>query len=138
MNNRGWIKIIEAFIAVMLIAIVLLIVINQGYIGKSDSSSKFYDLQLSVLREIELNNDMRVEILFAEMGGVSENNAGEVYELIESRIPDLECDAIICGLNSVCAHDYISGKEIYAQSVAIAMTLKSEKLRQLKLFCWKE
>ena len=137
MNKRGWIKIVEAFIAVMLIAIVLLIVINKGYIGKSDSSSKIYDLQLSVLREIELNNLMREEILL----GISprEVDSGEVFELIDSRMSNLDWDAMICDLDSVCAQqDYVSDKEVYAQSVAIAMTLDSDALRQLKLFCWKK
>ncbi|MBD3247200.1 hypothetical protein GF378_01110, partial [Candidatus Pacearchaeota archaeon] len=53
-DKRGWIRIIEAFIAVLLVAGALLIVINQGYIGKADISEQVYEVQLAILREIEL------------------------------------------------------------------------------------
>ena len=39
-NKKAWIRIIEAFVALLLITGVLLIVINKGYIGKEDVSSK--------------------------------------------------------------------------------------------------
>ena len=62
-NKRGWIRIVEAFIAVLLVAGILLFVINKGYIGRRDISQQVYDAQLAVLREIQLNDTLRTQIL---------------------------------------------------------------------------
>lgn len=136
MNKRGWIKIVEAFIAIMLIAGVLLIVINKGYIGKSDISSKVYKIQLAVLREIELDDGLRGDILTAVLG--EDNIPNGVQNKISNRIPkNLECKAKICELDKICALDsYNTEKDVYAQSVAIVATLQNYDPRQLKLFCW--
>ena len=144
MNKRGWIKIVEAFVSVLLIAGVLLYMINQGYIGKSDISEQVYQAQISVLREIELNNEMRAEIL-----SVSEDNLPVKWEnftdyylediksKIEDRIPDyLKCVGKVCELDKVCEMEQNIDKDVYAQAVAIAAEGDIYSPRQLKLFCW--
>ena len=142
-NKRGWIKIIEAFIAILLITSALLIVVQKGYIGGKDISTKVYESQLSVLREIELDDVLREEVLSESISPpekVTSSNAGGVYEIINKRMPDyLGCEAVICELNVVCALDGAQvEKDIYAQSVAIAATAGRYEPRQLKLFCWRK
>ena len=137
-NKRGWIKIVEAFIAVLLITSVLLIIINKGYIGGKDISQKVYDVQLSILREIELDDSLRAEILGVENIPVEVDENSEVYKRIENRKPAyLKCSAKICDLNVICALDNYPDTDVYVQSVAIATTLQSDAMRQLKLFCWR-
>ena len=136
MNKRGWIRIIEAFIAVLLIAGVLLIVIDKGYIGKNDISEKVYQSQLAVLREIELDSALRQEILNVDLdgGAVVPTN---VSNRISNRMPDyLECASKLCRLDKICALDEYIKKDVYAQAVAITATLEDYSPRQLKLFCW--
>src|SRR3989344_493349 len=65
-DKRGWIRVVEAFVAILLIVGVLLFVINKGYIGKKDISKQVYDAEISVLREIELDDNLREEILKLE------------------------------------------------------------------------
>lgn len=152
-QKRGWIKIVEAFIALMLILTVLLIVINKGYIGKNDISSKVYDVQLSILREIELNDDYRGDILSAiKDRGDNENSLpipweqfegeglSEIKKLIGDRSPNyLTCVAKICEMDLICESNSAPiNKDIYVQSVAITATLDEYAPRQLKLFCWVE
>ncbi len=140
-QKQGWIKIIEAFIAVLLITGALLIVINKGYIGGKDISEKVYEAQKAILREIELDDDLRAEVLDAEIKEVSNMNAKGVYDLIEKRKPDyLECEAVICELDVICALDIpeeAEDKDIYAQAVAIVAIAGKYEPRQLKLFCWR-
>ena len=65
-NKRAWIKIVEAFVAILLVVSVLLIVLNEGYIEKNDISLKVYEIELSILREIQSNNSLRADILNIE------------------------------------------------------------------------
>jgi hypothetical protein len=133
-NKRGWIRIVEAFIAVLLIAGVLLFVINKGYIGKRDISEQVYTVQLAVLREIELDDTLRTQVLEADIEGEVPQ---DIEDKVEDRIPDyLTCEAKICELDSVCALDSFIEKDVYAQPVAIATQGDNPEMRQLKLFCW--
>ena len=132
-NKRGWIRIVEAFIAVLLIAGVLLFVINRGYIGRRDISAQVYEVQLAVLREIELDSDLRLQIL----------TNTEVPSAVESRInmrmPEyLECTSRICDLEKVCPapEEVPLERDIYAQAVAISAEGEEYGPKQLKLFCW--
>ena len=144
MNKRGWIRIVEAFFALLLVAGALLIVLNKGYIGKEDISARVYDLQLSVLREIELDDPLRLKILTAEREGcagictdpipLEDGESGfpqDVQNKINNRMTEaFTCRSKICELN-----DYID-TDVYAQPVAITATLTEYSPRQLKIFCW--
>jgi hypothetical protein len=144
MNNRGWIRIVEAFFSILLIAGVLLIVFNKGYLGGEDISSRVYDLQLSVLREIELDDDLRQKILdindyYLPMEDDHDNFPKEITDRIDARIPDsLTCRSKICELNVICELNKYSKQDIYAQSVAITATIDIYSPRKLVLFCWSD
>jgi len=141
MNKKGWIKIIEAVIAIILVVSVLLIVINQGYIGKKDISLQIYETEILILREIQLDDDLRKSILNADLSNWDEKDFPEdIKEKITERTPNyLECEARICEMGDSCEFWKTSEENIYAQSVAITTTISQEqelKYRQLKLFCW--
>jgi len=140
MKKKGWIRIVEAFIAILLIAGVLLIVINKGYIGTKDISLKVYDAEISMLREIELNTELRKEILILSplpVNWKSEKFPSSVKNLIINKKPNyLECEAKICDLIGICFLDTYIEEDVYSQAVAITASLEYYKPRQLKLFCW--
>ena len=137
-NKRGWIRIVEAFVAILLISGTLLIVLNKGYLKNKDISSKVYDSQISVLREIELNDELRNEILNIP-GLPTENISANVTNKILDRIPTyLECKAKICKMDRICELNSYPNKNVYAQAVAISATSKKYAPRQLKLFCWRK
>jgi hypothetical protein len=139
-NKRGWIKIVEAVTAVLLVTGALLILINQGYFGKSDISSEIYDTQLSILREIQLNDAIRNDILNSSplpVNWTDSNFPESVKDKIGERTPNyLECNARLCAIGDTC--DFVGGdsKDIYAQSVVVSSALEIYDPRQLKLFCW--
>jgi hypothetical protein len=141
-NHKGWIRIIEAFVAILLVAGVLLIVINKGDIGKKDISSTIYDVEISILREIQLNDALRNDIL-SVTPPVEWNDTNfplSIKNKIIDRIPAyLDCEAKICFMDEICELNEYPKKDVYAQSVAITATLQTpeeEHLKQLKLFCW--
>jgi len=144
-SKKGWIKIVEAFIALLLITGALLVVINKGYIGKSDISPQIYQVQVAILREIQLNSEYRTAILNPniippiEWDEFEQKGLGDVKAKLDSRIPDyLECIARICELNKICSLTNIQqiDQDIYAQGVAITAEGDTYNPRQLKLFCW--
>jgi hypothetical protein len=136
-KRRGWIRIVEAFVAILLVAGVLLIVVNKGYIGKEDISNKVYEAQIAVLREIELDNELRQQILGSPGNEEVVEVPNDVKIRIQNRIPDyLECVSKICRLDEICALEEYLEKDIYAQTVAIAATSQEYNPRQLKIFCW--
>ena len=105
MEKRGWVKIVEAFIALLLIAGVLLIVIDKGYIAKTDISSKVYDAEISILREIELDDNLREDILDSDLPMYWDNELfpQNLKNRIDERTPSyLECKAKICEMDEIC------------------------------------
>ncbi|MEN7982289.1 MAG: hypothetical protein ABFQ65_02490 [Nanoarchaeota archaeon] len=144
MNNRGWVRIVEAFFSILLIAGVLLIMVNKGYIGGENISSRVYDLQLSVLREIELNDNLREQILSINENLIPMDDdhlefPEEVTLKINERIPDsFFCRSKICEIDILCELDEYIDQDVYAQSVAITATLEIYDPRQLKIFCWSD
>ncbi|MCF7910658.1 hypothetical protein K9L16_03230 [Candidatus Pacearchaeota archaeon] len=147
MHKKGWLKIVEAFIAIMLVVGVSLILLDQGYFKKDDVSSRVYDSQLTILREVQSNVEFREQVLNTSNENLpikwddfEENNLDVLKETIKSRIPNyLFCKAMICGIDSGCeleVEEHPADKDLYAQTVGIAATTTTYNPRQLKLFCW--
>jgi len=137
-NNKGWIRIVESFIAVLIVIGAAIIVVGGG-IQIEGISEKVYDIEISILREIQLNNTLRSEIL--ETNGTIEwdDFPSETKNKIQNKIVSwLECIAKICTPESLCLLEGESEKSIYAQSVLITSTLDTFNPRQLKLFCWEK
>jgi len=142
-NKRGWIRIVEAFIAILLVAGVILIVINQGNTKKEDISSRVYNAQLSILREIQLNSTARGEILNVSDSVLPLDWANfDSYvptskAKIEERTPSyLDCVGRICSVDDLCVLLNIQVRDIYAEYVVIGSNLETYNPRILKIFCW--
>ena len=147
-SKKAWIRIVEAFISLLLITGALLVVIDQGYIGRSDISEQVYQVQLAILREIELNSDYRTQILKVDnkslpikWGEFPDYNLEEIQGKVNITTPDyLNCIAKICKLDNLC--QYIDAnnldQDIYAQAVAITAEGDTYSPRQLKMFCWSD
>ncbi len=145
-NKRGWIEIIEAFVAVLLIAGVVLIILSKGYFKGEDISNKVYYAELSILREIQNDDQLRTEIAGASSSDpqkslpIEWDDSGfpvNVKNKITSRTPDyLECVGKICDISDTCGFEGETDKDIYSQSISISGTLGGLVYRKLNLFCW--
>lgn len=137
-NNKGWIRIVEAFIAILLVVGAAIIVVGWG-IQREDIPEKVYDIEIPILREIQLNNTLRNEILLTN--GIIELNEFplKTKAKISAKTPGwLECVAKICPPENQCLLVGESEKSVYAQSVLITSTPYIFNPRQLKLFCWEK
>lgn len=138
-NKRGWIKIVEAFVAILLIAGIILVILNKGYTERQDHSEEVYEIEKSILFQIQTNNTLRDYVTNAP-GILPLEGAGiptEINDSIKLNIPSyLECEAKICDLGDGCGFGKNTNKDVYAQSVAISGIQTTYNPRQLKIFCW--
>jgi len=146
-SNRkaSWIKIVEAFFAILLIVGVLLFLISKGYVGKTNNEEKVYRIENSILREIELDDDLRNNVLETTIPGDGQpaSPPQQVEAKIEERKPNyLTCASSVCDPQSACGlpsagGGYPQDTEVYAQSVLITATLdRGYNPKKLKIFCW--
>lgn len=138
MKKHGWVRVVEAFISILLIVGILLTIINKGYLDKSDISSKIYEEENSILKEIELNQTLRNDILSGEQLPIEwENFPQSIKDKIENEISEyVECEARICNVNAICELENYPEKSVYVNSVFISSNLSKYSPRQLRLFCW--
>ena len=141
-EKKGWIRVVESFVAILLITGVVLVILNQGYGSKKNISVKVYDVELSILREIQYNDTLRgdilnVTLLPVEWDDFESKGLTDVKELIIDRIFDyLNCEAKVCSIDDDCISDISFDKDLYVQSIIISATYETYSPRQLKLFCW--
>jgi hypothetical protein len=141
-NKKGWIRLIEVFISIVLLIGVLLVVASKtNSINKNDLNNEIYKSEIAILRDIELNNTLRNEILSVTPPLEWDYFGDAGLQDVKSRIIYLsplifECKAKICLIDDkACILDGLSGENVYAESVIISGNLTLYSPRQLKLFC---
>jgi len=129
MNKRGWLRIVEAVIAILIIiGSVLVILSRQG--TQSNVENEIYQKQKQVLDMISENNSLRGDILIGDNSEV--NNA------IKNFIPtSWDYSTNICEPTEVCPNPIgIYDKEVYVSEKLITSTLTENNPKKLKLFVW--
>ncbi len=135
-NKHGWIRLVEALVAILLILGVALVALDKEYIKKTDITPKVFLTETAILREIQMNESFRDYILGTAEAVEFGNFPPELSGFITKRIPDyLNCTSKICGIQESCNMD-LEEKDIYVQSVMIAANTETYNPRQIKLFCW--
>jgi len=137
-NRRGWIRIIEALIAILLIAGFLILIIDNQEKGVKDISSKVYITENAILKEIQSNSVYRTYIFTITESVEFEGFNVDLKNHITSRVPEyLNCVGKICDFDydPNCNIDSLK-KDIYVRSVMIATDLDTYNPKLLKIFCW--
>ena len=147
-NKRAWIRIVEAFVAIMLIAAVLLTIVNKNIPEKKDISVKVYDTEDAILKSITLDDNMRREVLLNPKTNFDDTTL--VSKLINAKTPDyLKCVIRTCNLDKTEECDSSAGQvlvlsteqDIYTKSIIISSEKDGNadfipyQLRLLKIFC---
>jgi len=138
-NRKAWIRIVEALVAILLIAGFLMLILENRESGEKDISSKVYLTENAILKEIQLNSTYRTYILgIGESSVEFENFNLNLKNHIISRIPDyLECTSKICDFDydSACNIESLE-KDIYVRTIMIAANHYTYNPKLLKIFCW--
>ncbi len=144
-NKKGWVRIVESFMAVMLIMGIVIILVSSERLFPDEMALKAENAQAGILREIQLNDTLRGEILGVDLNSrvvVGENNQlTQLNRTLNNRIVETffeGCVAQICMPGNSCEYDgdKLKGKDVYAQSVLITADSSTFSPRILKLFCW--
>lgn len=143
-GKKGWIHLVEVFLAILLLAGVLLVVATQSSsnANKIAIQTQISEKEISILRDIELNSALRTEIVNVNPSSlpVEWNDFGSGLQNVMNRINELapknfDCQAKLCLMNEVCIPNNIPKGDVYAKSVIIAADLDIYSPRELKLFC---
>jgi len=142
-QKKGWIRIFEAVLAIFLIVIAVLVLLTNSALKREDFSQEIYNAEIFILRDIQLNNSLREEIIDSGLALPIEWDSANFPSQTKARIIEktpsyLECKAKICDTNDLCLLTDAEGKSIYAENVIITATNTEYNPTQLKLFCWEK
>ena len=128
-NKKGWLRILEAFIAVVLIASFLLVLYSRA-VERPKISEEVYQIQKTILDEIASNPELRQAVL--------NGNEEKIINFTYDRIPSgFEFAMRICEVNEVCGlKEYKEG--VYSSERIISSTLEEYSPKKLKIFMWKK
>ena len=130
-DKKGFLRIVEAFIAILLIIGALLIVYTRVLPGPQ-IPSQVYNFQKTLLDEIAANETMRNYIL--------QNNPGPAQDFVGARVPaGFESEVKICEPGDICPSTEYH-EEIFSTERIISVTLEQEELepKKIKVFMWRK
>ena len=129
MNKKAWLRIVEAFIAIILIMGVLFVLYSRT-IEKPQKSEDIYKIESSILEEISLNKELRDAVL---------NDApGFIVDFARERIPSgLNFTIMICKVEDICNLDFYK-EEMYASEKVVSSTLEKYEPKKVRIFMWQE
>jgi acyl-CoA synthetase (AMP-forming)/AMP-acid ligase II len=130
MNKKAWLRILEAFLAILIIMGAVLVIISTREESRADLTETVYERQRQVLDVISKNESLREKVISEEYDGL--NN------FIVRTIPSNWNFTIkICNINDICNADSLP----YDRSVYVTETLVSSNLtvyspKKIRLFVW--
>lgn len=129
-NKKGWLRIVEAFIAVLLIMAVLLVMVSNQRSGITRQT------------EIESLGDNIMNFISRDEALISSallNDTSEINQTIEKMIPPtVAFSTKICPYYEVCSlGEYMPKKYVYSTEILVPPNLTtSASGTKLKLFMW--
>jgi hypothetical protein len=130
-NKKAWLRIVEAVIAILIIAgAVLYFTINQT--KKTDISGIVFERQTKILEVISKNESLRNSV-------ITENKT-EVESYISRVIPSSWNFSInICELDDICNRGATpNDRDIYVSERMITSTLINYSPKKIRFFVWME
>lgn len=139
-NKKGWIRVAEAFFAVLLVAGIVVVVAGGNNAQRGDLFERAQETQIEILREIQLDDSLRAEIIgtSGEVEWDDEEFPSEVKQKIQDEKPVWleDCQAKICNPGETCNINEPQEDNVFSESVIISANLTEYNPRVLKLFCW--
>lgn len=127
-NKKGWLRIVEASIAILIIASATLLII---YKEPAKSAVDVHEIQRDILELAVLNESIRASILQDDILSV------ELY--IEENTPsDWNFTIRICEVDEVCGMPFYINEDVYADEILVAANLTKYSPKKLKMFMWEK
>ena len=139
MNKKGFIRILEAIFAIMLIMGAVLIIISNN-LQTSDISEEAYEKQRYILEIISNNEAMRNEIIDYVKDSTSSKPLPKTDEFIKKTMPSSwKYSVCVTSVDKICSPDVPNDKELYVSETIISSSLTEEYsvAKKLRLFVWR-
>jgi hypothetical protein len=142
-NKKGWVKMVEVFISIMLLSASMVLLLNQNFFT-GQTINEIDDQIKNIVIVVQKDETTRGEILDASLPTVWEDfessGLSSTYSEITSRTPvNLDCEAMVCALNEDCLPaNPPEDRDIYSRRAYISADLDTYSPRQIKVFCWKK
>ena len=142
-NKRGWMRILEATISVLLITGVLLVVYSEHNLSSKGIDDYVSNLQKKILKDISFNEILRNFVLDDSVLNVGSTEFGILNSFVNQSIaqPPFNYSLVICDLGNPCNmgpqifKDTLS-YEIHSEEIIISANITSYNPRKVKLFLW--
>ena len=152
-NKRGWLRILEATIAVMIVSGVLVVVYSRQVDRGIAPADYFFSLQRQILADISSRSDLRLAVLNVEEENFEDENFNMTYNFIKGKIPDaFDFSLRVCVLGNetdFCKMDsetYVAtrDKDVFVEDLIISSELGDgsdpkgggDVPKKLRFFIW--
>ena len=128
-NKKAWLRILEAFLAVIIVlSAILIIMVKQT--PKTDISGEVYEKQRQVLDIISKNDSLRNNIL------IQDNT--KINELIFNLIPkNWNYSTSICNISLICPNPLqVHETDVYTTEIIVTSNLTKYSPKKLRFFVW--
>ena len=137
-NKKGWIKVVEAFMAIIFLLGFVMIVLMVYNNSERDRNS-LQKNNLVILNGIETQDSLRNEVFSAPFPSYS-NNSGfspilKNY-LGNNSLQGENCSLYICSLEDICNFNENIVGNVYSSEVLFFANSSSYSPRKLKIFCY--
>ena len=134
-NKRGWIRITEAVVAIMIMASVL-IVLYTNETPQVSYSDYVFDLQTRILMDVADSSALRNATLFSN----ENHNDSVLITYFDNVIPNnFNYKIIVCDLSVASCNANISvNQEVYVEDRIISSNLQVYSPKMLRLYIWEK
>lgn len=139
-NKKGWIKVIEAFMAIMMLLTIVFIIINSNTLRSADKSH-IEDRSAEILRFVQLNDSLRSDVLSYtnfSSDSIEPDFPVDVARYANYSVSGVFCYFRICNITDACDGTRNFDDEVYAKDILITSDLTEYNPRKLKIFCTKD
>lgn len=138
-NKKGWIKVVEAFIAIMMLLAIVFVIINNNDL-RTEDKYHMENRAAEILRSIQFNDSLRAMILSETNFSRDSIDPGfplDIAKYANNSLAGTLCYLRICNSTSLCDTTREFDDEIYAKEILITSDLTEYNPRKLKIFCAK-
>jgi len=129
-NKKAWLRIVEAIIAILIIAGATLIILSKQSKDFNIMDERIYEKQTRVLELISKNESLRNDII------IGRNE--EVNKAIKKMIPNSwNFTIVICGPDEICnSENTPNDKEVYSTEIIVTSNLTFYNATKLRFLVW--
>lgn len=131
MNKRGWLRVFEAVLSILLVTSVVLLLYSQQKVG--DSSTTISDFGDKVLEDISFNFSLRSAVF-------SDDNES-LAKFISGQFPaNIGFEVRICELNVLeyCTLSQVIQSDVFVSEKIFASNITDYNPKRVKLFLWQK